>query len=80
MTEAVIEVHLKLNLEEFVPGRGRQFTHRITASSTVRNLIRELRLPEEEFLLIVINGVQASLETKLTNGDQVILFPMIVGG
>lgn len=81
MKEAIIiEVHLILNLEEFVPDRGRKFTHSIMASSTVLDLIRELQLPDEEFLLIVVNGVEASLETKLKNGDLVKFFPVIAGG
>lgn len=78
--EAFVEVYLKLNLQEYAPDQGKQYTYRILNSATVHDLINELHLPEEESLLIIINGVQASLETNLQKGDQVTLFPLIAGG
>lgn len=78
--EAYVDVHLKLNLQEYKPNQGKQFTYKMLKAATVHDLTNELNLPDEESLLIIINGVQASLETNLQKGDQVTLFPLIAGG
>lgn len=78
--EGQIEVHLKLNLHEFAPERGKQFLYPLPYAWTVQDLIRDLHLPDEESLLVVVNGLQAGPGTMLKDGDQVKIFPVLAGG
>jgi molybdopterin converting factor small subunit len=48
--------------------------------SSVDDLILELGLQREDVGLIVINGRQSDLDTKLSDGDKVMLFSPMCGG
>jgi molybdopterin converting factor small subunit len=47
---------------------------------TVLDLVRFLGLPEEHVRLIAVNGKQSDLQTVLSEGDTVFIFPPAVGG
>jgi len=55
-------------------------TREFNPDSTVRDVIREIDVPEEEVALIFLNSRHANLDTVLADGDIVALFPPIGGG
>jgi sulfur carrier protein ThiS len=49
-------------------------------AKTVRELLLDSNIPEQEVAIIMINGKRRQLETILSEGDEVSLFPLIGGG
>ena len=47
---------------------------------SIAMLLKQLAIPEKEIRLIFVNGAHASLDTLVTDGDRVGLFPPIGGG
>jgi sulfur-carrier protein len=52
----------------------------ITPGMTIRDLLRQLELPEEKAQLIFIDGVKADLLSVLQGGERVGIFPPVGGG
>ena len=75
-----ISIDLKLfaTLQEFAPQASD--SHVIAAGTSVRDLIRQLGIPEEKAKLIFINGVKATLDSVLKDGDRLGIFPPVGGG
>ncbi|XPV77225.1 MAG: MoaD/ThiS family protein [Desulfovibrio sp.] len=48
--------------------------------ATVQDIRDELNIPVDELRIIFVNGVHATLETPLKNGDRVGFFPAVGGG
>ena len=48
--------------------------------TSVKDLIIRLKLTPEDVFLILVNGIKASPDTVLKDGDQLSLFPSIGGG
>lgn len=52
----------------------------IKDGSTVLDLVRELGIPEKQVRIIAVNGKQSELDTVLSEGDTVFVFPPAAGG
>ena len=52
----------------------------IKDESSVDDLMRELKLAFKYTRIIKINGNKADLNTVLTDGDSVLIFPPVIGG
>jgi molybdopterin converting factor small subunit len=52
----------------------------IKDGAKVLDLVRFLGLPEEQVRLIAVNGKQSDLQTVLSEGDTVFIFPPAIGG
>jgi molybdopterin converting factor small subunit len=52
----------------------------IKKGSTIRDLARQLRLPEKYVRIITVNGKQVDLDKMLSAGDIVFIFPPAIGG
>lgn len=52
----------------------------ILPGETALDLVRRLDIPLEEIKLVFVNGVAASLDTALADGDRVGIFPPVGGG
>jgi molybdopterin converting factor small subunit len=52
----------------------------IKDGATVLDLVRMLGLPEKQVRLIAVNGNQSDLQTVLSEGDAVFIFPPAAGG
>jgi molybdopterin converting factor small subunit len=52
----------------------------IEDSSSVYDLAQKIGLPLKHVKIILVNEVQASLETVLVNNDRVTFLPPVVGG
>ena len=50
------------------------------ATTTMRDIVAELGIPEPEVGIIFINGRNASLDHVITEGDTLALFPLVGGG
>jgi sulfur-carrier protein len=61
-------------------GHSPEESLQLPADATVALVMRELAVPETVVTLIFVNGRHASLDTALSDGDNVALFPPIGGG
>ena len=52
----------------------------IKDGATVLDLVRELGIPEKQVRIIAVNGKQSELDTVLSEGDTVFIFPPAAGG
>jgi len=48
--------------------------------ASMRDLTRQLELPEEQVKLIFVNGLFQDLEHGLADGDEIGIFPPVGGG
>ena len=52
----------------------------IHAGETIQELIARLDIPIEEVKIVFVNGIAASLDRPLADGDRVGIFPPVGGG
>lgn len=52
----------------------------VKSPATIRDALARLSLPEAKIKLIFLNGVHASLDAPLRDGDRLGIFPPIGGG
>ncbi len=77
-----ITIKLSTTLRNYIKGYEPQhgleveFKENMTASS----LASQLSLPLDEIHVVMLNGIQASIESKLADGDRVAYFPAVGGG
>ncbi len=73
-------IHLKLfaTLRKFQPASKGGYP--ITPSVKVRDLIRELGIPEKDAKLVFINSVRCDFDSELRGGERVGIFPPVGGG
>lgn len=76
--KACIAINLFAALRKFTPDSGDSYP--ITPGISVRNLIDELGIPEQEVKLIFIDGVKSSLTSTLRGGERIGIFPPVGGG
>lgn len=67
---ATLASHLPENSDEFPIEQG----------DTVRSVAQRLGIGEEELHLIFINNARADLDSELSDGDRLGLFPAVGGG
>ena len=53
---------------------------RIEGPATVRGLAEYLGLPIKRVRIVTVNGRQGDLQTALSDGDEVYIFPPAIGG
>ena len=58
---------------------GRQ-TMDLPEGTSLRELVRQLEIPEEEVALLLINGRYGDLDRRLSDNDVASLFPAVAGG
>lgn len=77
-----IEVRLFATLAAYLPdeGDGRSATLEVADPSTVADVIRSLRIPDDTPFLTMLNGRDATLDQPLADGDVLSLFPPLAGG
>ena len=73
-----IELELQATLKRYLPEPHNAFE--IEPGITIRELVSQLEIPEYEVNLIFINGEKANLDSILTGGERVGLFPPLGGG
>ena len=81
-TPVRIEVHLFANLADYRPGGARDdaATVELPDGATVAELVIRLAIPEELPRFLLVNGRDATPETRLQAGDVVSFLPPLAGG
>ena len=76
----MVHVTLKLfaTLSRFTPESADSFP--IAPGTSVKDLLEELGIPEDDVRLIFINGIKGHLTSTLTDGDRLGIFPPVGGG
>jgi len=73
----VIKVRLFAMFRE---GRFDEKELEMPQDSSVADLVEYLKIPEKASRILLVNGLPASAEDKLSDTDVVVIFPMIAGG
>ncbi len=64
----------------FQTGRFKQKDREYPAGIKVQDVINELKLPQQHFGIVLVNGVHADIDTVLTEGDHLVIMPIVDGG
>ena len=77
-----VRLMLAATLRKYVPGYNGEtgYIVNVKPASTVRDLSRQLGIPEKEVKLIMIEGVAAGWDAVLAGNERVALFPPVGGG
>jgi len=73
-----ITINLFASLKRFLPVSSDSYP--IKPGMTVRTLLEELCVPEDEVRLVFIDGVKHDLAAVLKGGERVGIFPAVGGG
>lgn len=61
-------------------GRGKEMIMDLPNETTVRNIINEINISEEEVAILLVNGRDGDLDKSLQDEDVVSIFPPVGGG
>ncbi len=75
---AHITIKLFASLKRFLPASSENYP--IDSGITVKTLLEELCVPEDEVRLVFIDGVKHDLAAVLKGGERVGIFPAVGGG
>lgn len=77
-----VVVHLTATLRAYLPPgtRGDSVVLDVPAGTTVDQVVHSLRIPSELERLTVINGLDATPDQPLVEGDVLSVFPPLAGG
>ena len=82
--EKKLEVVVKIvgHLERYISGDQNELNLKLKAGSRIIDIFQVLDIPAEEieFIMILVNGRQASKETVLKSGDRISLLTLADGG
>jgi molybdopterin converting factor small subunit len=76
--QTFISVKLFATLSNYTPASADK--HPVEPGTTIRVLMEQLGVPEDEVKLIFINGIKGNLTSSLTGGERVGIFPPVGGG
>jgi sulfur-carrier protein len=72
-----VELNLYASLARFVPRTG---PLEVGKDTTILGLLRRLDVPLDKVKIIFLNGIHASGDETLHEGDRVGVFPPVAGG
>ena len=77
-----IQLNLYASLTRYLPheGKANSCTVSLSDGTTVGELLRQLEIPSDAVKLVFLNGVHATGDEILKDGDRVGVFPPIGGG
>jgi sulfur-carrier protein len=77
-----IEIRLFAILRDYLPPgtEGFAFKKTLDKAATVKDIMEELKLPQDEQMIVIVKGNHASDDYVLQDGDVVSIFPPIAGG
>ena len=77
-----IEVYLYASLAKYLPqsAAGRSVRLSCAPGQTAEDIAEQLQVPKKEIKLVFVNGVRKSVQTPLSDGDRLGLFPPVGGG
>lgn len=72
-----IKIKLFATLRE---GRGKLVTQNFNEPTTTKQVLDSLNIDEEDVAILLVNGLDATLDQKLQDGDTISVFPPVGGG
>ena len=75
---ATIDLRLFATLEAYLPENPSRYP--VVPGMTVAQLIESLKIPLGDAKLVFVNGVRVDLETTISGGERVGVFPPVGGG
>jgi sulfur carrier protein ThiS len=72
-----VELNLYASLARFVPRTGPM---EVDGETTILGLLRRLDVPMDKVKIIFLNGIHASGQESLKEGDRIGVFPPVAGG
>ena len=75
-----VDVHLLGYLARFSPTGEEKFKMDLSGEAAVAQLLEAIKFPTAMERMILVNGVQAQLSTRLADGDEVFIFAPAAGG
>lgn len=73
-----IDLRLYASLQQYMPADAAQYA--IEPGVRIADIVHRLRIPLAQSKLIFINGIKKDLDTALSGGERVAIFPPIGGG
>ncbi len=73
----VVKVKLFATFRE---GRFREKDMELPEGTILRDVVKPLDFPEKPAKILLVNGIRATEDSPLNDGDVVAIFPMIAGG
>lgn len=64
----------------FQIGRFKEAVREYPSATCVREIVKELRIPDPLLGIVLINDIHAGIEDVLNDGDSVCLLPLLDGG
>lgn len=64
----------------FREGRGKKIFLDVDENYSVKDVVKDLKIDENEVHLLLVNGRDGYLSTELKDGDTISLFPPVGGG
>lgn len=74
----ILAATLRKYFPNYDPASGQ--TVEIRSGISIRDLVRQLKIPEDEVKLIMVDGVAAQWDRALQGNERVALFPPVGGG
>jgi molybdopterin converting factor small subunit len=78
--DLVIDVQLFAYLAKYSPTGQETFKLELDSTATVGLLFSQLKISQDVERVVLVNGRQAKDSTRLKDGDDVFVFPPMVGG
>ncbi len=77
-----VEIRLFAIFRDHLPPGSSMFSFKksLDRETTVAEIIQELKLPDNIPKILIINGVHATPEAVLKDGDVLSIFPPVAGG
>jgi len=77
-----VKVKLFATLRDYLPkdSDGKSCQMEIDAKTTIGQIISQFSIPEEIPKIILVNGLNGSMDQTLKEGDEVSIFPPVAGG
>ena len=77
-----VQVKLFATLRDYLPkdSDGKSCKMEIEDTTTIEQIMAQLRLPEDIPKIILVNGLQGSADQTLKPGDVLSIFPPVAGG
>ncbi len=77
-----VKVKLFATLRDYLPKNsdGKSCQMEIDEKTTIEQIITQLKIPEKIPKIILVNGIQGSIDQTLKDGDVLSIFPPVAGG
>jgi len=77
-----VKVKLFATLRDYLPkgSDGKSCQMEIDEKMPIEQIITQLKIPEEIPKIILVNGLQGSMDQTLKEGDVLSIFPPVAGG